>query len=64
MNGKITTIKNPEEPKAEPRKFTFDFSYWSHDGFKELDDGYMSPTDSKYGDQVSRSHDFSNGYMY
>ncbi len=36
----------------EPRKFNFDFSYWSHDGFKELDDGYLEPAEKKYADQV------------
>ena len=42
---------------AEPRKFNFDFSYWSHDGFKEEANGYMVPDKShangnKYADQV------------
>ena len=42
---------------AEPRKFNFDFSYWSHDGFKEEGNGYMVPDKShangnKYADQV------------
>ena len=44
---------------AEPKKFNFDFSYWSHDGFKEQADGYMVPDKShangnKYADQVRR----------
>ena len=43
---------------AEPRKFNFDFSYWSHDGFREEGNGYMVPDKShangnKYADQVS-----------
>eukprot|EP00696_Hemimastix_kukwesjijk_P015989 gnl/Hemi2/4282_TR1497_c0_g1_i1.p1 gnl/Hemi2/4282_TR1497_c0_g1~~gnl/Hemi2/4282_TR1497_c0_g1_i1.p1 ORF type:complete len:1126 (+),score=475.80 gnl/Hemi2/4282_TR1497_c0_g1_i1:154-3531(+) len=29
MNGKTTTITNPEDGQVKP--FTFDFSYWSHD---------------------------------
>nr|KAG5687659.1 hypothetical protein BaRGS_027551 [Batillaria attramentaria] len=32
MSGNQTTIKNPEDKGAEPKKFAFDFSYWSHDG--------------------------------
>ena len=52
MNGQTTLIKDPENPSAEPRKFTFDYSYWSHDGFKELGDGYLEPDDPKYSDQV------------
>ena len=53
MNGATTTIKDPENMSAEPRKFAFDFSYWSHDEFKEKSDGYLEPTGSKYADQVS-----------
>lgn len=32
-------------------QFAFDFSYWSHDGFEEQADGYLSPTGAKYADQ-------------
>ena len=41
MADKTTTIINPEN-QAEKR-FTFDFSYWSHDGAKERPDGYNEP---------------------
>ena len=46
---------------AEPRKFNFDFSYWSHDGFKEEGNGYMVPDKShangnKYADQVGMTY--------
>lgn len=27
------------DPDVDPRPFTFDYSYWSHDGGKELDTG-------------------------
>ena len=37
----------------EPKKFTFDYSYWSHDGFSEREDGYLYPTEPRYADQVS-----------
>ncbi|XP_064643927.1 kinesin-like protein KIF28 isoform X2 [Lineus longissimus] len=40
MNGSNTTIKDPENMKEDGRKFTFDYSYWSHDGCKERSDGY------------------------
>ena len=53
MSGKQTTITNPEDPKAEPRKFAFDYSYWSHDGYKERPDGYLEPSNNKYADQVT-----------
>lgn len=52
MEGQTTLIADPENPGAEPRKFTFDYSYWSHDGFKELEDGYLEPDDPTYSDQV------------
>ena len=52
MQGNSTYITDPAAPDQEPRKFAFDFSYWSHDGFKELEDGYLSPTESHYADQV------------
>ena len=53
MNGNTTTIKDPENPRSEPRKFTFDYSYWSHDGYKERNDGYLEPANAKYADQVT-----------
>ena len=52
MNGQTTLIKNPESAKEKPKDFAFDFSYWSHDAFKERGDGYLEPTSSKYADQV------------
>lgn len=53
MKGQTTYLQNPEEPNEEPKKFTFDFSYWSHDGFEEKPDGYLAPTVPHYADQVS-----------
>ena len=55
MQGNSTYISDPAAPDQEPRKFAFDFSYWSHDGFTELEDGYLSPTESHYADQVGHS---------
>ena len=43
MKGPSTIIKNPEDPNMEPKKFAFDFSYWSHDSFVDRGDGYMDP---------------------
>ena len=36
----------------DTKTFTFDFSYWSHDGFKENKEGYFAPESSKYADQT------------
>ena len=37
--------------KDKEKIFTFDYSFWSHDDFKILDDGYLSPISDKYADQ-------------
>ena len=55
MQGNSTYITDPSAPDQEPRKFAFDFSYWSHDGFKELENGYLSPVEPHYADQVRPS---------
>lgn len=52
MEGKSTLIKDPENPQAEPKKFTFDFSYWSHDSFNERENGYLEAANPSYADQV------------
>ena len=36
---------------GEDRTFTFDYSFWSHDGFREDDNGIFVPTSPKYADQ-------------
>lgn len=51
-DGKTTGIRDPSNMSAEPKAFTFDFSYWSHDGFKTRGDGYMEKENPKYADQV------------
>ncbi|MES1911981.1 MAG: hypothetical protein MHM6MM_004331 [Cercozoa sp. M6MM] len=49
MNGAQTTIKDPET--GQVKTFTFDFSYWSHDGYKEESDGLLVATKPKYATQ-------------
>ena len=53
MEGPTTIIRDPDQPD-EKKKFTFDYSYWSHDGFIEQDNGYLTKdeADSRYADQV------------
>jgi len=41
-----------EDPKHN-RDFTFDYSFWSHDGFEINDQGLNVPSGSKYADQQS-----------
>lgn len=40
MNGNTTYITNPEDGKE--RDFNFDYSFWSHDGFKVNDEVIFS----------------------
>ncbi len=53
MHDHSTSIFDPNQPNAEPKKFSFDYSYWSHDGFSEKTDGYLAPESAKYADQVA-----------
>ena len=50
MNGNQTIIKDELD---QPRTFTFDHSFWSHDCYIEQENGYLSPDSSgKYADQA------------
>lgn len=46
-------------------KFTFDYSYWSHDGFTEKPDGYLIPASasSKYASQQRVFDDLGAGVL-
>lgn len=46
-----TTILKSFNGEAE-RKFTFDYSFWSFDGFETQEDGFMKATGNKYADQT------------
>jgi len=49
MPGNNQTIIKDE--LGREKKFTFDHSFWSHDGFRTLENGYLEPEDDKYADQ-------------
>ena len=49
MPGNNQTIIKDE--LGREKKFTFDHSFWSHDSYKTLEDGYLEPEDEKYADQ-------------
>ena len=49
MPGNNQTVIHDDLGKE--KKFTFDHSFWSHDGFRTLENGYMEPEDDKYADQ-------------
>lgn len=63
MNGPTTEITDPAAPNEPPRKFTFDYSYWSHDGFEKNDEGYLKPTVPHYADQVKYTFVWSSGLL-
>ncbi|CAF3182883.1 unnamed protein product [Rotaria socialis] len=46
MEGKSTFITDPKAPYDEPKQFSFDYSYWSHDGFVELPSGILEADNS------------------
>lgn len=58
MTGNSTTITDPAaassggDSSMHTKSFTFDYSYWSHDGFVEKKDGYLAPSSTKYADQA------------
>jgi len=49
MEGPTTYITDPETGQEKP--FTFDFSYWSHDGFHTDENGEMQGDSDKYATQ-------------
>ena len=51
--GPTTYIKDLEGGDEE-KFFTFDYSYWSYDGFEDVE-GVLTPTTDHYADQV-REH--------
>ena len=49
MQGPTTIIKDNQ---GGDRKFTFDYSFWSHDDFEVNEEGLSVPTEgSNYADQ-------------
>jgi hypothetical protein len=58
MAGRSTTITDPaaaatgSDTDSHTKSFTFDYSYWSNDGFVENEDGYLAPLSEDYADQV------------
>lgn len=68
MTDKSTTLVNPEN--QQEKTFTFDYSYWSHDGERARDDGYNESagpgcgTDgATYADQITVYKDLGQGVL-
>ncbi|KAK0041455.1 kinesin-like protein KIF28P [Biomphalaria pfeifferi] len=64
MQGNMTTIKNPDAPGEEPKKFSFDYSYWSHDGYITREDGVMeAKAGNQYASQRKVFEDLGQGVL-
>ena len=70
MDGNQTTVLpiGTETRNSTERRFAFDYSYWSHDGFKVEPDGYRSPDLSapngrQYADQKKVFSDLGMGVL-
>jgi len=52
MQGPQTIVSDPEQSQ-NPKTFTFDYSFWSHDAFSNDKEGVSKPDgpDSPYADQ-------------
>lgn len=50
--------------EEDPKRFTFDYSYWSHDGYEVLPDGKMvAKPGSNYADQQTVYNDLGKGVL-
>ncbi|XP_052232106.1 kinesin-like protein KIF28 isoform X2 [Dreissena polymorpha] len=64
MDGQMTMIYNPDAPNEDPKKFSFDYSYWSHDGFRMTPDGSAEPVrGSTYACQRTVFDDLGQGVL-
>jgi len=61
MDGTTTNITNPADGKT--KSFTFDHSYWSHDGYTEDEDGTITATSDTYDSQQKVYDDIGNGVL-
>ena len=68
MSDKSTTLINPEN--KQEKTFTFDYSYWSHDGESTREDGYnesagpgMGTGGATYADQMKVYSDLGQGVL-
>ena len=58
MIGKMTAITDPST--GQKKKFYFDYSYWSHDGFTTDPETGMFEKDSPDSNYASQTHVFND----
>ncbi|XP_038074728.1 kinesin-like protein KIF28P isoform X2 [Patiria miniata] len=61
MEGNVTSLTNPDNGKVHT--FAYDYSYWSHDGFQENEEGLNTPTNDRYADQTVVFNDLGRGVL-
>ncbi|XP_021031486.1 kinesin-like protein KIF28P [Mus caroli] len=64
MHSGSVTIRDPKN-EERVKTFTFDLTYWSHDGFQKDEDGVLIPSDpaSKFAGQSDVFHDIGRGIL-
>lgn len=62
MNGATTTVVDPAG-RMPPKSFTFDYSYWSFDGFTTNSAGVCVPASPRYADQQRLFDDLGAGVV-
>ncbi|XP_038077973.1 kinesin-like protein KIF28P isoform X3 [Patiria miniata] len=64
MKGATTKLLCGDGSGEEPKTFTFDYSYWSHDGFTEQPDGILlADPGSSYASQQNVFNDLGQGVL-
>ena len=58
----MTTIRDPKGEKPD-KSFTFDHSYWSHDGFEEGEDKVLRKTGDRYHSQQDVYEDLGGAVL-
>jgi len=61
MKTPATWIRNPDNDQE--KQFTFDYSYWSHSGYKEEDNGLLVATDDNYATQMGVYKDLGEAVL-
>lgn len=62
-NKTMTRIQDPDNPDQPPKEFSFDFSYWSHDGYEVNAEGMCVQTAPNYADQRTVFDDLGQGVL-
>lgn len=52
MREGTTVLYENRDKNKKQHYFTFDYSFWSHDGFTVREDGLLVPANNKYIDQA------------